>query len=304
MNRNRPIYLRTFREGLFREKIQQLRSSLSACNLCPRNCGVDRLNNELGICNTGEKARVSSYSPHFGEESPLVGIRGSGTIFFTFCNLLCNFCQNYDISHEGMGKEISDDEFADIMLYLQDTGCHNINFVTPSHVVPQILSALEVAITKGLRIPLVYNSGGYDNMETIKILEGIIDIYMPDFKFWEPEVAEQTCKAKDYPEMARESVKEMHRQVGDLIINDDGVAARGLLIRHLVLPNGLAGTRAIMRFIAQNLSKNTYVNIMAQYRPCGEAYSNKNLSRSITMAEYDEAIRIAGEEGITRLDER
>jgi len=199
---------------------------------------------------------------------------------------------------------VFDDELAGMMLYLQDIGCHNINLVTSSHVVPQILSALEVAITKGLRIPLVYNSSGYDNMETIKILEGIIDIYMPDFKFWEPEVAEQTCKAKDYPEMARESIREMHRQVGDLIINDGGIAATGLLIRHLVLPNGLAGTRAIMRFIAQNLSKNTYVNIMAQDRPCGEAYSNKYLSRSITMKEYDEAIRIAGEEGITRLDKR
>jgi putative pyruvate formate lyase activating enzyme len=302
MKRNRPIYLRTFQDGLLREKIQQLRSSLSACNLCPRNCGVDRLNGETGICNTGEKARVSSYTPHFGEERPLVGTRGSGTIFFTYCNLLCKFCQNYDISHQGRGEEVTDTELADMMLYLQDIGCHNINFVTPSHVVTQILSALEIAILKGLRIPLVYNTGGYDNLSTIKILNGVIDIYMPDFKFWSAEVAKKYCRAKDYPEMIRLVIKEMYNQVGDLIINDGGIAVRGILIRHLVMPNGLAGTREVMRFIAQNLSINTYVNIMAQYRPCGEAYSDKNISRTITMKEYYAAIQMAKEEGITRLD--
>jgi putative pyruvate formate lyase activating enzyme len=302
MERNRPIYLRTFQDGLLREKIQQLRSSLSACNLCPRNCGVDRLNGETGICNTGEKARVSSYTPHFGEERPLVGTRGSGTIFFTYCNLLCKFCQNYDISHQGRGEEVTDTELADMMLYLQDIGCHNINFVTPSHVVTQILSALEIAILKGLRIPLVYNTGGYDNLSTIKILNGVIDIYMPDFKFWSAEVAKEYCRAKDYPEMIRLVIKEMYNQVGDLIINDSGIAVRGILIRHLVMPNGLAGTREVMRFIAQNLSINTYVNIMAQYRPCGEAYSDKNISRTITMKEYYAAIQMAKEEGITRLD--
>jgi len=229
---------------------------------------------------------VSSYNAHFGEEAPLVGSKGSGTIFFTHCNLLCIFCQNYDISHEGYGREISDGQLAAVMIHLQKTGCHNINFVTPSHVVPQILSALEIAVKEGLSVPLVYNTSGYDNVETLNLLEGVFDIYMPDFKFWDPKVAEETCNAKDYPEMARLALMEMHRQVGDLVTDEEGIARKGLLIRHLVLPYGLAGTRQVMRFIAEKISTNSYVNIMPQYRPCGRADEIKELSASLSQIDY------------------
>lgn len=297
-----PVYLETYNKGLLKEKIKKAREILSSCSLCPRRCGVDRLSGQLGICKTGENAYVSSYHPHYGEEAPLVGHNGSGTIFFTYCNLLCNFCQNYDISHEGRGDEVSGEQIAGMMLFLQNSGCHNINFVTPTHVVPQILSALEIAIKNGLSVPLVYNTGGYDRVETLKLLEGVIDIYMPDFKFWDPKVAELTCEAQDYPEVARRAIIEMHRQVGDLVIDKSGLARRGLLIRHLVLPHGLAGTRNIMKFMAQKVSSNSYVNIMPQYRPCGRAYEVKELSRMLLPKEYKAALREAKEEGITRLD--
>ncbi len=299
-----PAYIETQKKGLLQEKIAQAHEILKACTLCPRKCGVNRLSGELGVCQTGEHAIVSSYNPHFGEENPLVGNRGSGTIFFTRCNLLCLFCQNYDISHEGQGVPVSSEELAAAMLILQNQGCHNINFVTPSHVVPQILSALDKAIEMGLRVPLVYNSSGYDRRETLRILDGVFDIYMPDFKFWEPKVAEDLCDAPDYPEVAREALREMHGQVGDLVMNGNGVAQRGLLIRHLVLPEGLAGTRQVMHFLAKEVSPNSYVNIMAQYRPCGRASQVKALRRSITDEEFQEAIHMANEEGITRLDER
>ena len=299
-----PAYIDTFHKGLLREKIDTAYAMLKACTLCPRLCGVDRLANEKGVCNTGEKSFVSSYNPHFGEEAPLVGNNGSGTIFFTHCNLLCIFCQNYDISHEGCGEEITDEYLAGIMLFLQNAGCHNINFVTPSHVVPQVISAVEIAIKAGLSVPLVYNSGGYDRVETLKLLEGVFDIYMPDFKFWDPEIAEASCDAKDYPEVACGALAEMHRQVGDLVVDDSGIARRGVLVRHLVLPKGLAGTREIMRFIARKISPNTYVNIMPQYRPCGRADEIAALSNTPTKADVDRAIRIAREEGVERLDER
>ncbi|MCK4654065.1 MAG: radical SAM protein, partial [Candidatus Cloacimonetes bacterium] len=239
---------------------------------------------------------------HFGEEAPLVGRSGSGTIFFTNCNLLCNFCQNYDISHEGHGHEVTDEELAEMMLLLQSRRCNNINFVTPSHVVPQILSALEIAIEKGLSVPLVYNTGGYDNVETLKLLEGVFDIYMPDFKFWDSEVANKTCNAPDYPEVVRKAVAEMHRQVGDLVIDKNGIASSGLLIRHLVLPKGLAGTREIAEFIANKISSNTYVNIMPQYRPCGKSYEMEELSNFLTQKEYNNAVQSAKEEGLWRFD--
>ena len=213
---------------------------LADCNLCPRRCAVNRLAGETGICKTAETAWVSSYNPHFGEEDPLVGRQGSGTIFFTHCNLLCNFCQNYDISHQGFGQPAPAGDLAGMMMALQSAGCHNINFVTPSHVVPQILAAVEIAAKEGLRVPLVYNSGGYDRVQTLRLLEGIVDIYMPDFKFWDPAVAAAACDAEDYPEIARRALVEMHRQVGDLKLDDRGVAVRGLLVRHLVLPEGLA----------------------------------------------------------------
>jgi putative pyruvate formate lyase activating enzyme len=247
---------------------------------------------------------VSSYAPHFGEESPLVGLRGSGTIFFTHCNLLCIFCQNFDISHDGRGQEVTGKDLADFMIHLQDIGCHNINFVTPSHVVTQILSALEIAINNGLQVPLVFNTSAYDTVETLKLLDGIVDIYMPDFKFWNQETARQLSAAPDYPERARMAVKEMHRQVGDLQINDLGTAERGLLVRHLVMPEKLAGTGEIMHFLASEISANTYVNIMPQYRPCGSAFTVDKIARSITREEYYEALDAARKEGITRLDDR
>jgi putative pyruvate formate lyase activating enzyme len=277
---------------------------LENCRLCPRECDVNRLEDEKGVCRTGRLAMVSSYSPHFGEEDPLVGINGSGTIFFTNCNLLCVFCQNWEISHLGEGREVSSKSLAGMMLHLQEQSCHNINFVTPSHVIAQILEALSYAVEGGLKIPLVYNTGGYDSVASLRMLEGIFDIYMPDFKFWDPEMARRYLKAPDYPERAREAIKEMHRQVGDLILDENGIALRGVLLRHLVMPGGLAGTREIMRFVARDISRNTYVNIMDQYRPCGNASNYPPLDRSITPDEYEEALRSAREEGITRLDGR
>jgi putative pyruvate formate lyase activating enzyme len=301
---HKPSYIETSKTGLLRERIELANAMLAECTLCPRNCKVNRFEDKRGTCKTGRKAMISSFAPHYGEESPLVGFRGSGTIFFTHCNLLCNFCQNYDISHEGRGEELSDEGLAGCMIQLQDMGCHNINFVTPSHVVPQILSALEIAIERGLQVPLIYNTGGYDSVDTLKFLDGVIDIYMPDFKFWDKEMARRTCDAVNYPEKARLAVKEMYNQVGDLKINALGIAERGLLIRHLVMPEKLAGTREVMRFLAKEISSDTYVNIMPQYRPCGEAYSVEGIGRSITKEEYIEALIIAKDEGIHRLDDR
>ncbi len=296
-----PFYIESYKNGQLKKKTKEAFDRLSNCHLCPRNCGVDRTAGETGICKTGIRAVVASYAPHFGEEAPLIGSHGSGTIFFTHCNLLCCFCQNYDISHEGVGSEVSKSHLAQIMLHLQNLGCHNINFVNPSHVIPQILAALEVAVENGLNIPLVYNTGAYDNVDSLKLLNGIIDIYMPDFKFWDKKVSKETCNAADYPEIAKEAVKEMFRQVGDLVI-ENGIAKRGLLIRHLVMPDEMAGTREIMRFLSKEISENTYVNIMPQYRPCGDAYGNPNLSRSITQEEFENALMAVREEGIWRLD--
>lgn len=299
-----PAYIKTYHKGLFADKIKRAYARISPCELCPRKCNVDRLSDQKGICKTGIKAVVSSFNPHFGEEQPLVGSKGSGTIFFTHCNLLCNFCQNYDISHLGHGEEISNEQLAGIMLHLQHSGCHNINFVTPSHVVPQILSATEAAIKDGLSVPLVYNTGGYDRVETLEILDGVVDIYMPDFKFWDPMIAKATCDAEEYPQAARKGLIEMHRQVGDLVTDKSGIAQRGILLRHLVLPSGLAGTRQIMKFIADKISLNTYVNIMPQYRPCGKADEIKDLSVYLSQKDYKSALAAAREEGIERLDSR
>ncbi|MCD4695718.1 MAG: radical SAM protein [Bacteroidales bacterium] len=296
-----PVYLHSFRIGLLKQKLKEANKRLENCGLCPRKCFVNRLDGETGICKTGYHAEIASYSPHFGEEAPLVGTHGSGTIFFTHCNLGCNFCQNFDISHEGYGVEVSKSQLAWIMFELQNRGCHNINFVTPSHVIPQILSALEIAVKHGLNIPLVYNSSGYDDVESLRLLDGIIDIYMPDFKFWDPEIAKQTCNAPDYPEEARLALKEMYRQVGDLVV-ENGIAIRGLLVRHLVMPYGLAGTENVVKFISNEISKNTYLNIMAQYRPCGKAGEFADLSRSLTEKEYNDALDLARKEGLTRLD--
>ncbi len=298
-----PAYIQTFKNGALSKKIEAARQLLSPCCLCPRKCNVDRLGGETGVCHTAALAWVSSYNSHFGEESPLVGSHGSGTIFFTHCNLMCLFCQNFDISHQGHGQEVTDDQLAAIMLALQQQGCHNINFVTPSHVVPQILAALEIAIPQGLDVPLVYNSGGYDRPSTLKLLEDVFDIYMPDFKFWDRDIAESACQAGNYAQVACKALKEMHRQVGDLVTDDAGIAQKGLIIRHLVLPGGMAGTREIMRFIAGEISTDSYVNIMAQYRPCGRAAEIKGLNTFLSPVDYQKALQAATEEGITRLDQ-
>ena len=298
-----PSYIKAHKQGILKERTALLLRDLQDCNLCPRNCHADRLSGDTGICKTGEFAMVSSYMPHFGEESPISGIRGSGTIFFTHCNLLCNFCQNFDISHEGKGQAVSARELADMMLNLQAIGCHNINFVTPTHVVAQILQALTLAVGDGLHIPLVYNCGGYDQVSTLKQLDGIIDIYMPDFKFWDDNIAKVCCQAPDYPELARKAVSEMYRQVGDLKLNSEGLAERGLLVRHLVMPGVIAGTQKVMEFLYHEISPETYVNIMPQYRPCGHVRDNPLLSRSIEMKEFNEALQHATNAGITRLDQ-
>jgi putative pyruvate formate lyase activating enzyme len=270
--------------------------------LCPRHCGVNRLAGENGKCRITRQAVISSYGPHFGEESPLVGRHGSGTIFFTYCNLRCAFCQNYAISQLGEGWAVDKEELAKMMLSLQAKGCHNINLVSPTHVVPYILEALELAVGMGLYLPLVYNSGGYDSVETLELLDGIIDIYMPDMKYSDDKTAEQLSGIKDYPKVNKAAIKEMHRQVGDLQLDEQGIAQRGLLVRHLVLPNRLAGTEEIVAFLAHEVSTNTYLNIMAQYHPCHKAFDIPQLSRPVSKQEFNEAIDLAHRQGLNRLD--
>lgn len=299
-----PAYHKTYEDGLFPEIIKRSEHMLKSCSICPRNCGIDRTKDEKGFCEAGSLPEVSSYSPHFGEEKPLVGDHGSGTIFLTHCNLRCLFCQNYSISHLGEGKTVSIQRLAKMMVELQRLGCHNVNFVSPTHFVPQILHALPIAIEMGLSVPLVYNTGGYDSVETLQLLDGVFDIYMPDFKYFQSDVARRYSQAPDYPQVARSALKEMHRQVGDLQVNGQGIALRGLLVRHLVFPEGLANTKEVMHFLATEISLNTYVNIMDQYYPCGDIPSNSPLRRRITSEEFNQAIKWAKEEGITRLDKR
>jgi putative pyruvate formate lyase activating enzyme len=290
--------------GLLERRVQEAQARLAACDLCPRLCRVNRAAGEFGFCATGRHAILSSAGPHFGEERPLVGARGSGTIFVAACNLGCDFCQNSEISHEKLGREVTADEWATLMLGLQQRGCHNINIVTPSHVVPALLEALAEAVRQGLHLPLVYNSGGYDMPETLALLEGLVDIYMPDFKFWDPEVAERFCGAADYPKRARDALREMHRQVGDLLIDEGGVATRGLLVRHLVLPEGLAGTAEVCRFLADEISGDTYINVMDQYHPAGRVPDSGPLARRISRQEYADALAAAREAGLWRFDDR
>jgi len=299
-----PAYLKTYEEGRLSDIAQKAQDMLQACSVCPRNCGIDRTQDETGFCEAGNRPEVSSYAPHFGEERPLVGRNGSGTIFLTHCNLGCLFCQNYPISRGREGTKIPIQRLSRIMLELQGLGCHNVNFVSPTHFVPQILSALPHAIEMGLAIPLVYNTGGYDSVETLRLLDGVFDIYMPDFKYGQGKASEQYSRAADYPLVAEKALEEMFRQVGDLRIDERGIATRGLLVRHLVLPGGLAGTQAVMRFLAEKISKNTYVNIMDQYYPCGDIPPDSPLRRRITSEEFEEAVAIAKKEGITRLDKR
>jgi len=297
-----PSYRATARTGELKSRSEQAVGRMGRCTLCPRACGVNRLEDERGFCRTGRLARVASYGPHFGEETPLVGIHGSGTLFMSSCNLLCRFCQNVEISHGNEGMDTEADPLARIMLLLAGKGCHNINIVTPTHVVPQLLEALVLAAEEGLNLPLVYNSGGYDSVDTLRLLEGVVDIYMPDFKFWDGVWSGRFCGAADYPHVARAALREMHRQVGDLVVDDRGIARRGLLVRHLVMPEGIAGTREVAGFIAREISPHTYVNIMDQYRPCGDAHGDATIHRRLTGKEFREAVDAAREAGLTRLD--
>ena len=299
-----PAYLKLHRSGELRERVREAYRRLEECTICPRECRVNRRRGKTGSCRTGEQALVASYNPHFGEESPLVGRHGSGTIFFSWCNLRCRFCQNYDISQFGAGEPVEPEELAAMMLRLQGLGCHNINLVSPTHVVPQILAGLYIAAEVGLHIPLVYNTGGYDGLDTLALLDGIVDIYMPDMKYADADIARRYSGIVDYPHHNQAAVREMHRQVGDLVLDPDGIALRGLLVRHLVLPEGLAGTEEIVRFLAEEISKNTYLNLMDQYRPCHQAYELPPLNRRITRAEYEAAVQAAQAAGLNRLDRR
>jgi putative pyruvate formate lyase activating enzyme len=287
------------------EKLQRAKEMASPCMLCPRHCKAMRYQKSerpiLGVCKTADKAIVSSVGPHFGEERPLVGAGGSGTIFFSYCNLKCIFCQNYELAHLGEGREVSDEELGGMMLQVQAMGCHNVNLVSPTHVVPNILAAVKLAAKQGLKIPLVYNTGGYDSLDTIRLLDGVVDIYMPDMKYGDSTSSEEFSLSADYPEVNFAVVKEMHRQVGDLVMDRIGVAVRGLLVRHLVLPGGLAGTEKVLEYIAGEISRDTYVNIMAQYRPYYRATGHPVLGRRITAGEYRDSLNLASRMGLTRV---
>jgi len=295
-----PRYIELDEKGDLAKRIRSLNEILSECSLCPRRCGVNRIQAELGYCGAGSELTVSSVFPHFGEEAPLVGYRGSGTIFLTHCNLRCVFCQNYDISHLGRGERTSPSQMASYMMRLQELGCHNINFVTPTHYVPQIVASLPEAIDLGLKLPLVYNCSGYESLEVIKLLDGIIDIYMPDAKYAGEEPAKRFSNAPDYPHVLKEVLKEMYRQVGDLHMDEDGIAEKGLLIRHLVMPGNLGGTEDIMKFIAEEISRDSYVNVMQQYRPEHKSFDYPELSRRITYDEYLGAVKTARRFGLHR----
>lgn len=304
MNELYPSYLNLLDEDLLADRVVEAYRHLSICDVCAWECPVDRRAGKLGVCRTGELARISSYGPHFGEESPLSGTRGSGTIFFTRCNLRCQYCQNHDISQTDRGDEVEPESIAEMMLELQSRGCHNINFVSPSHVVPQILAAVLIAAQAGLRIPLVYNTGGYDSMGMLELLDGVIDIYMPDMKYSDPVVAKRYSRIPDYPQINQKAVKEMHRQVGDLSVDKDGIAVRGLLVRHLVLPDNLAGTDEVVRYLCERVSQNTYLNIMNQYHPAYKSHHYPALNRRLTDQEYQSAVEFAIAAGMTNLDQR
>lgn len=297
-----PAYRALAARGDLAARARAAAQRLAACDLCPHRCLVDRTSEELGRCRTGSRALVASAGPHFGEERPLVGRGGSGTIFFAACNLECLFCQNADISHLDRGQPLSAEQLAAVMLALQEEGCENINLVSPSHVVAQILQALSLAAEAGLRLPLVYNTGGYDAVDTLRLLEGVVDIYMPDMKYASADIALRLSGVPDYVACNRAAVREMHRQVGDLVIGERGVAVRGLLVRHLVLPGGLAGTEEVVRFLAEEISTHTYLNVMSQYRPCHRAFATPGLDRPLSPDEYAEAVEAARQAGLTRLD--
>ncbi len=298
-----PSFIKLHRTGVLKRRAEELLEVYKNCTLCPRDCRVDRTKGELGKCQASHKVKVSSAFPHFGEEAPLVGTKGSGTIFLSHCGLRCLYCQNYNISIEGYGEEISDGQLAGLMLGVQKLGCHNVNLVTPTHFVPSIVNAVAAAVPAGLEIPLVYNTSGYEKPEILRLLDGIVDIYMPDFKYWNPaHAARYSSEAYSYPHYAREALREMQRQVG--VLRDDArrVATRGLVIRHLVLPNRISGSREVLQFIAREVSKDSYVNIMRQYRPEHEAPKHEEINRRITNKEYGEALGWAREFGLHRLD--
>ena len=299
----RPAYERLEQEGLLAERIEQSYAILENCQLCPRRCGVNRRKGEKGFCRAPMEPVIYSAHPHFGEEMCLVGHHGSGTIFFSNCNLRCIFCQNWPIAHEGRGKVLRDENLADMMLYVQGTGCHNVNLVTPTHVMPNILNATRIALKKGLHIPLVYNTSGYESLEILKILDGIVDIYLPDMKYMDGEQsAKYSAGASDYPDVTKQAILDMNRQVGGIVLDKQGIALQGLMIRHLVMPNRVAGTKEFVRWVAENLPKSTYVNIMPQYRVEYKAFEYPEIARGITVEEFLEAIAWAEKAGLTNLD--
>ena len=298
-----PGYAKLEKEGKLARRIEQAYGIFENCQLCPRRCGVNRKRGEKGFCRAPIRPVIFSHHPHFGEEEPITGINGSGTIFFSNCNLRCIFCQNWPIAHEGRGNEVGDESLAEMMIELQKIGCHNINLVTPTHVMPNILNATRMALKEGLRLPLYYNTSGYERVEILKLLEGLVDIYKPDFKYMDPQKAEKySSGASDYPDVTQRAVLEMYRQVGELKSDRSGIALRGLLIRHLVMPNGVAGTEKFVKWVAENLSRSTYVNIMAQYHVDYKAYEYPEIARGITAKEFVEAIDWAKKAGLINLD--
>jgi len=299
----RPAYAKLEQEGKFAQRIEEAYAIFEECELCPRQCGVNRQEGETGFCRAPVRPVIFSAQPHFGEEISLVGKHGSGTIFFSNCNLRCVFCQNWPIAHEGRGREVEDEALADLMLYVQEIGCHNVNLVTPTHVMPNILNATRIALKKGLRLPLVYNTSGYERAEIVKLLDGIVDIYMPDMKYTDDDqAAKYSSGASDYPEVTEKAIIEMNRQVGELLIDERGIALRGLIIRHLVMPNRVAGTEKFVRWVAETLPKSTYVNIMPQYRVEYRAFDYPEIARGITVQEFLEAMDWAEQYHLTNLD--
>ena len=298
-----PAYVKLERAGLLEARVAALKSMYQSCRLCPRACGADRTQGEKGVCALPARVKMSSAHAHFGEERPLVGSGGSGTIFFSRCNLLCVFCQNWEINHRGDGSFVSEDELAGQMLSLERAGCHNINLVTPTHLAPSIVAATRIAMQRGLRLPLVFNCGGYESFEVIRLLKGIVDIYLPDFKYMDGETAERLSSgAGDYPERAAETILEMHRQVGDLVVDERGVALRGLIVRHLVLPQNLAGTDRFVKWAAEKLGTDCAVNVMGQYRPEHRAKEFPEIARRLTSQEYAQALEWAREAGLRSTD--
>ena len=299
-----PAYLKLHRTGELQERAERLWAIMEDCELCPRACGVNRLEGEEGFCQApGAELVVSAFHPHFGEERPLVGDHGSGTVFFTHCNLRCVFCQNWEISQLGRGFQKSIAELAGMMLKLQELGCHNINVVTPTHYSAHILKAVDRAAGEGLRLPIVYNTSGWEREEILRILDGVVDIYLPDFKYWDPDMSDKySSEATTYPELTKRAILEMHRQVGVAKPAGNGYMQRGLMIRHLVMPNDTSGSEKIMEWIAGNLPKDTYVNIMAQYSPLFKAFEYPNLARRITRGEYVRVVKRARELGLVNLD--